>query len=112
MKIVIKRVESINRKGVSSKGKEYHIDVTNVYSDVPFATDDQNGTAFGTKELVYQVGLTPSHANYHTFKLDQLKGRLPCEVEVEMGQALNAYGEPVPCIVDIKFSKSLPNATA
>lgn len=103
MKIVIKRVESINRRGITSKGKDYHIDVTNVFSDVPFETDDQDGVSFGTKELAYQVGQTPSHANYHTFKLAELKGRLPLECEVEMGQAINAYGQPVPCIVDIKI---------
>lgn len=110
MKIVIKRVESINRKGVNSKGKDYHINVTNVYSDVPFDVDDQDGQSFGTKELAYQVGLTPSHTNFQSFKLYELKGRLPLECEVEMGQTINAYGQPVPCIVDIKIPKSLPNA--
>lgn len=111
MKIVIKRIESINRKGVSSKGKEYHIDVTNVYSDVPFESDNENGISFGAKELVYQVGQTPSHTHYHTFKLNQFKGHLPIECEVEMGQAINSYGEPVPCILSIKpISKVASNA--
>lgn len=111
MKIVIKRIESINRKGVSAKGKEYKIDVTNVYSDVPFDIDDENGLSFGTKELCYQVGETPSHAHYHKFNLDKLKGHLPIECEVEMGQAINAYGEPVPCILSIKpLAKVVPNA--
>lgn len=103
MKIVIKRVESINRKGTTSKGKEYHIDVTNVYSDVPFDLSDGDSTSFGTKELAYQVGKTSSHTNFTKFGLDKLKGLLPLEVEVEMGQAVNQYGQPVPCIVAIKL---------
>lgn len=101
MKIVIKRIESINRKGVSAKNKEYKIDVTNVYSDVPFDIDDENGVSFGTKELCYQVGQNASHTNFHSFKLNQFKGHLPIECEVEMGQSIDSYGNPVPCILSI-----------
>lgn len=103
MKIVIKRIESINRSGTTNKGKDYHIDTTTVYSDVPFDVTDANGTSFGTKELGYQVGEVASHANFDKFGLDKLRGHLPLEVDAEMGQTVNQFGQPIPCILSIKL---------
>lgn len=107
MKIVIKRIESINRKGTSkSSGKPYHIDVTNIISDVPFDEQknevDDFAVSFGAKDLVYQVGDTPSSANYIKYGLDKLRGLLPCECDIELGQGFDSYGNPTVCVVDIK----------
>ena len=52
MKIVIKRIESIDRKGVNKdSGKEWHIDATNIIADVPFEEEksekEKSTIAFG-----------------------------------------------------------------
>lgn len=108
MKIVIKRIECIDRKGKNKEsGKAWHIDATNIISDVPFADDkdeDNNRTiAFGAKDLVYQVGTTPSHTHFHKMGLDKLKGLLPLECEVELSQGLDSFGNTKPCITAVNF---------
>lgn len=105
MKIVIKRIESVNRRGKTKAGKDYHIDVTNIYSDVPFSASDDENQSFGYKELGYQVGTTPSHSNFFKYGLAELKDRLPLEVDAEMGQGVDSYGNPVFCIVNITIPK-------
>lgn len=107
MKIVIKRIESINRKGVNKEtGKTWHIDATNIIADVAFSDekfDENNKTiAFGFKDIVYQAGEVPSSDNYQKMGLDKLKGLLPCECEVEMSQGLDSFGNPKVCITDVK----------
>lgn len=107
MKIIVKRIESINRKGVNKEtGKTWHIDATNVIADVAFDDDkaDENNTtvAFGFKDIVYQVGEKPSSQNFYKMGLDKFKGLLPLECEVEMGQGLDSFGNPKVCIFDIK----------
>lgn len=111
MKIVIKRIESIDRKGVNKEtGKEWHIDTTNIISDVPFSDEknlDNNKTiAFGSKDLVYQVGTTSSHEHFFTMGLDKLNGMLPIECDVELSQGLDAFGNPKPCITSINLPKT------
>lgn len=106
MKVVIKRIESVNRKGVKKEtGKAWQVDVTNIITDVAFddtiSEADNQTIAFGAKDLVYQVGEKPSSQNYFKYGLDKLRGLLPLECEVELGQGFDSYGNPTPCIVGI-----------
>lgn len=112
MKIVIKRIESIDRKGVNKdSGKEWHIDATNIIADVPFEDEksekDNSTIAFGYKDIVYQVGEKPSSQNYYKLGLDKLKGQLPMECDVEIAQGFDNFGNPKVCVIDIKPIKKV-----
>lgn len=94
MKQIIKRIERVNRSGTSKAGNAYSIDQTNIVVDVPYETAD----GFGSKEMVYQYG---DHTNMT--KLEPLRGRLPCEVDIELGTELDQYDNPKTVVVDVKL---------
>lgn len=116
MKIVIKRIECIDRKGKNKEtGKDWHIDVTNVVADVAFDDEkhdaDNKTIAFGCKDIVYQVGEKPSSTHYHKMGLEKLKGHLPLECEVEMSQGFDNFGNAKVCITAITpLKKAVQNA--
>lgn len=100
MKAILKRVESVNRSGTSKSGNPYTIDQTNVVVDVPFNSD----TGFGSKELIYQYG---DHTKYH--ELSSLKGKLPTEVEIELGTEFDNYDNPITVVKSVKASGVVQN---
>lgn len=100
MKQIIKRIERVNRSGTSKAGNPYTIDQTNIVVDVPFDTAD----GFGSKEMVYQYG---DHTNMT--KLETLRGKLPAEVDIELGTAFDNYDNPKTVVVDIKLPSTAPN---
>lgn len=107
MKIVIKRIECIDRKGKNKDtGKDWHIDVTNVIADVPFDDEkndvDNKTIAFGFKDIVYQVGEKPSSTHFYKMGLDKLKGHLPIECEADISQGFDNFGNPKVCVIAIK----------
>lgn len=99
MKVLIKRIERVNRSGTSKAGNPYTIDQTNVVCDVPFDSPD----GFGFKEISYQYG---SHTNF--LGLESLRGSLPVELDIELGTELNQYGTPVTVVKSVK----VPNVKA
>lgn len=97
MKMIVRRIESINREGVSRKtGEPYHIDVTQVTVDVPFNTPQ----GFGLKEITYPYG---DAANFDRKGLSRLAGQLPIELDVDLGVDMNNYDSPVTIVNDIKL---------
>ena len=95
MKMLVNRISRTNQSGVSKKtGNPYHIDNTTVAVVIPF----ENADGFGAKEMEYQYGTS---ANFLT--LDKLRGKLPCELEVELGTELNQYGNPVTVVNSISL---------
>lgn len=96
MKAIVIRIEKVLISGTSKKGNPYSLDFTNVATSVPFNEVD----GFGSKEMQYQYGTSANFA-----KLDALRGKLPCEVDLELGVEMDNYGNPRTVIKDLK----LPN---
>lgn len=96
MKMQVKAIERVNRSGTSKQGNPYTIDQTNITVEVPF--DNHDG--FGFKSMTYQYG---DSTNFE--KLVALRGRLPMELEVELGTELNQYGSPVTVVNAISVPK-------
>lgn len=93
MKMIVNRIERTNRQGTSKSGNPYHIDNTMVTVVIPF----ENSDGFGVKEMSYEFGTSQ---NFST--LDFCRGKLPMELDVELGTQLNQYGNPVTVITSIK----------
>lgn len=96
MKMKVTSVDRVNRSGTSKSGNPYTIDQTNITVEVPF--DNHDG--FGFKSMTYQYG---NSQNFE--KLTPLRGRLPIELEVELGTELNSYGSPVTVVNSINVPK-------
>lgn len=97
MKVIVKRIERVNRSGTSKAGNPYSIDRTNLVIDVAYDGDD----GFGSKEMVYQYG---SHSKF--LELESLRGKLPCSVDIELGTKFDDYDNPVTVVTSL----SLPNS--
>lgn len=90
-------VESINRvkrSGKSKNGNDYTIDVTEVVVKVPY----DNADGFGSKFITYPYGKSDNFE-----KLQTLRGKLPIELDIELGSELNQYSQPVTVVNDIKL---------
>lgn len=92
MKVIVKRIERLNRTGTSKSGNAYTLDRTTVVADVPFSSTD----GFGAKEMEYQYG---DHTNF--LDLEKYRGKLPLELDIELGTELNQYDQPVTVIKSI-----------
>lgn len=97
MKAIVRNINRVNRSGTSKSGNPYHIDQTNVVIDVPFDNED----GFGSKEMSYQYGTSANFA-----KLEVLRGKLPCQVDIELGTELNQYDQPVTVVTDVKLQSA------
>lgn len=93
MKVIAKRIERVNRSGTSKAGNAYHIDQTMIYVDVPYDSPD----GFGAKEFGYRYG---DHTNFA--KLEQLRGNLPAQIEVELSTQMNQYDQPETVIASVR----------
>lgn len=99
MKMQVKSIDRVNRSGTSKTGNPYTIDQTTVTVEISY--DNHDG--FGFKSMTYQYG---DSQNFE--KLTALRGRLPMELEIELGTELNQYGSPVTVVNSI----SVPKQTA
>lgn len=99
MRFIVKRIESLKKEGTSKTGNAYVLDFTNIIVDVPYDRVD----GFGSKEMKYQFG---SAENFK--KLEVLRGKLPCEVELVLGTELDSYDNPVTVVTDIKMNNTKP----
>lgn len=99
MKMKVIRIEHEKLDGISKTGKPYSLDYTRVAVEVPFSSPK----GFGTKEIEYQYG---DHTNFG--KIESLRDRLPLECELQLGQIVNDYGNPVTIITDIRVPASAP----
>jgi hypothetical protein len=93
MKMLVSRIEHTNIQGVSKTGKPFHIDNTMVAVSVPF----DNADGFGVKEIIYPYG---DSSNFQSLK--HLRGSLPIECDIQLGAALNSYGNVDTSIISIK----------
>lgn len=93
MKMLVNRIERTNVAGVSKKtGNPYSINNTQVTVTIPFDIAD----GFGGKEMTYDFG---DSNNFLT--LEKFRGKLPCELDVELGTELNQYGNPITVVKEI-----------
>lgn len=93
MKMLVNRIERTNVSGVSKKtGNPYTINNTIITITIPFESAD----GFGCKEMNYEYG---DSSNFLT--LEKLRGKLPAELDVELGTELNQYGNPVTVVKSI-----------
>lgn len=95
MKVIAKRIERVNRSGTSKSGNAYHIDQTMIYVDVPFDSPD----GFGAKEFGYRFGDSTNFS-----KVEQLRGKLPTEIEIDLSTQMNQYDQPETVIIDVKLN--------
>lgn len=100
MKMLVNRIERTNVAGVSKKtGNAYNINQTNVTITIPFESAD----GFGVKEMTYQFG---DSSNF--LQLEQFRGKLPAELDLELGTELNQYGNPITVVKSVKPVSVLP----
>lgn len=92
MKVTITRIEKLKISGKSKTGNDYSIDRTNVVYQVPY--DDVNG--FGFKEVSYEYG---DSSNFDSLK--HLHGKLPVAANIELGNGINSYGDPIIVIISV-----------
>ena len=109
MKVHVQSIESTKRT-VQQKDKvtkqvtgEFEIDTTQIIVAVPFTVDDEFTRSFGVKQMKYQVGETDSHRNFDKLGLDAFQSLLPCDLDIELGQGTNAWGQPVTCVTAVKL---------
>ena len=109
MKVHVQSIESTKRT-VQKKDKvtgqvtgEFDIDTTQLTVAVPFSTNDEFTRAYGVKQMKYQVGETDSHRNFDKLGLDAFQSLLPCDLDIELGQGTNAWGQPVTCVTAVKL---------
>lgn len=93
MKYLVTRIEKVLKSGTSKTGNAYSLDFTNVTFSVPTNEPD----VFGSKETTFQYGTA---SNFLT--LEALRGRLPVEMDITMGVAMDSYGNAKTVITDIK----------
>lgn len=104
MKVFALSVESTKRTlEKKDKSGTFTIDTTQLVIVVPFKTKDEYTTAFGVKEMKYQVGSVDSSTNYHKLNLAAFEDMLPCEVDIELGQGTNSWGQPVTCVIAVSL---------
>lgn len=101
MKAIVHRIEKVLKSGTSKTGNAYSLDFTNVATSVPV----NEAEVFGSKEMVYQYGAASNFS-----KLDALRGKLPCEVEIDLGVEMDSYGNPKTVITDVKLPSGATNA--
>ncbi len=82
MKYTLSNVKSVKREGTSKSGNHYSIDVTELTVSIPVNKDDQ----FGHAPKTYAYGTAENIA-----KLEPLRGKLPCEVELKLADELDDY---------------------
>lgn len=99
MKVIVKRIERVNRSGTSKAGNAYTINQTNLVCDVPFSSVD----GFGSKEMVYQYG---DHSKFSD--LETLRGKLPYELDIELGTQLDNYDNPKTVVTSVKLPQFSP----
>lgn len=92
MKFTVSRVTKQNRSGTSKTGNPYALDFVEIVVSVPFNTPN----AFGHKEVVYQYGKAADFS-----KLESLRSRLPCEVDLELGHEVDDYGNAKTVVTDV-----------
>lgn len=99
MKMLVNRINRTNVSGTSKKtGNPYTINNTEVTVTIPFDIPD----GFGGKEMTYPFG---DSANF--LQLEKFRGKLPCELDVELGTELNQYGNPVTVVKSVKAVESV-----
>lgn len=93
MKYLVTRIERVLKSGTSKTGNAYSLDFTNITFSVPTNESD----VFGSKETTFQYGAASNFAS-----LEALRGRLPIEMDITVGVAMDAYGNAKTVITDIK----------
>lgn len=98
MKMLVESINRVKRSGTSKKGNEYNIDVTEIVVKVSY----DNVDGFGSKFITYPYGKSENFE-----KLQSLRGKLPLELDLELGTELNQYDQPVTVVIDIKLPKTV-----
>ncbi|SJN27187.1 hypothetical protein [Psychrobacter sp. JB385] len=99
MKYIVSRIERVKKEGKAKEtGNPYSLDFTNITVLVPVSDTDQ----YGSKETTYQYGSADNFA-----KLDALRGKLPCEVEMDLGIEMDKYGNPKTVFTDVKLPQAI-----
>ena len=95
MKMTVNSILRTNVTGVSKKtGNPYTINNTMVNVAIPFETPD----GFGVKEIGYQFGDSGNFLN-----LEKFRGKLPAEMDVELGTGLDQYGNPTTVVTALSM---------
>lgn len=102
MKMLVESINRVKRSGKSQKGNDYNIDVTEIVVKVPY--DNLDG--FGSKFINYPYGKSENFE-----KLQSLRGKLPLELDIELGTELNQYDQPVTVVIDIKLPQKVTGAS-
>lgn len=102
MKFNVNRITRQNRSGTSKTGNPYSLDFVEIAVSVPLNTPD----SFGSKEIVYQYGKAADFS-----KLEPLRSQLPCDVDLELGNEIDDYGNAKTVVIDVKLPSIHQNKT-
>ena len=100
---IVTRIERVKKEGKAKEtGNPYSLDFTNITLSVPVSDLD----VYGSKEMTYQYGSADNFA-----KLDALRGKLPCQVDLDLGVEMDKYGNPKTVITDVKLPQAAQSAS-
>ena len=99
MKMLVVRVDSLVKSGLSKTNTPYSLDFTQVTVLVPFS----NATGFGYKEKTFPFGKAVNFS-----KLISLRDSLPINVDVDVAMENDMYDNPVMVITDVKLPSVPP----
>lgn len=101
MKYTVTRIEEVLKSGISKTGNAYALDFVNL----TVAVSVNDVSIFGSKETTYKYGAASNFA-----RLEVLRGRLPLEVDLDIGIEMDTYGNPQTVITDVKLPTANPMA--